>query len=193
MKAIKKQRDADIARMLADGHAVPVIAKETGATERTIYRRKAAMRKDAGDAAVMEVQPGIGQPASAIPAALTKERLIGMAYAVGLSRAEIAAGLGIEEADVDIDVTAQETALSGRVQALARLRAEKPDKWLLLMERREAEERRQAESKAIPFERFRDWMGHIIAHQQAILTEDDMRQWVSWLEDLATNQFPECL
>ena len=56
MKAARRKLNETIDRMLEAGHSVALIAKETGASERTVFRMKAARQRVASDAAL----PGLG-------------------------------------------------------------------------------------------------------------------------------------
>lgn len=62
--AAKKKQDARIVDLLGQGQKVSDVVALTGANERTVYRRQAAMVRAAGDAAVAGLSLGSAQPAS---------------------------------------------------------------------------------------------------------------------------------
>ena len=192
----RKKQQARIAEMLETGHSVAAIAEATGATERTVYRHKSARLKQAGDAAVREAIAAVDfQEAPALPDAsarqpVTRERLIGWGYSFGLSKAEIADELGMDVAEVAIDEAAREQAYTRRVQALARMASEKPDKWMAIQERRDEAERKERMDKKVDADEVGALVEDISNHLAALFNEDDFMDWIRWVEELVKFRYP---
>ena len=125
----KAQRVVDM--LLEEGRSVATIVEATGLSRRAVYYAKARRRRALSDAAEAEVTADIPAPAEELG-----EALVERAHAAGLSKAEIAAILEVDEASIVVDASAQERYLLERLKALKRLAAEKPDKWLAMQEDR---------------------------------------------------------
>ena len=187
MAGRRKKQAARIAEMLADGHTVEAIAQATGASERTVYRHKADLRKKAGDAAVAEFREGLegasGNPSPGPGRIASREVLIQWAYSVGMR--EDAINRALE--------TGGDAFLSRRIQSLHRLATEKPDKWDAWLREQEAAEARERESTAIQREEFEAWVKKLVNHTARVMPEDDFILWQDWVEEMTTLQHPKLL
>ena len=194
MASRRKMTAARIAAMLGEGRTVAEIAQETGATERTVYRHQSALRHTASnDSAEGMWGREAGEVAAmpATPAQAPQEALIGLAYANGMSKGEIAALLGISPEDVEIDESAKLRFAAKRVEARTRIHATKPDKWEAMVLDRETEERRQRESTDVPRETVINLIRDIFDHQTLILSETDVGYWIDWFKTLILARYPD--
>ena len=192
MAGVRKKQQARIAEMLEAGHSVATIAEATGATERTVYRHKSARRKLAGDTAVQEAMTAVDfQEAPSPDEPVTRERLIGWGYSFGLSKAEIADELGLDVGEVVITDTAREQAFRLKMQALARLAKEKPDKFLAMMEKRDEAARKERMGKKVDPEEVGAFVEDISNHLAALLTDDDFMDWIRWVEEMVKFRYPK--
>ena len=203
-KSQRAKRNEDMAERLEAGQSVAQIVRETGIPERTARRFQAKWRQARSDAAVANLpappetnghyqEPEVAPVEDSAPASpvVSPERLMGLAYAVGLSRGEIAAGLGIGESEIVVDDSTQQRFIANRVEALTRLRATKPDKWLDMMRAREEAEREEREANRIDRKDFVAFLSDLVGHQAMILSEADMAAWVAWSKELLEHRYPK--
>ena len=174
-KVDRRQREIQIARMLEEGHSVAAIMEATGASRRTVFRRKSArMESLVGESAAGLEALG---DASTGP---DSGSLIDRAFGAGMTRVEIAEYLGCPPNQVQAGVSARELALEGAVQAMVRLRTEKPVHWRLDREKRRRLEMQDMKERPIPYEIMTRFIEQVIHHQTRIMIDSDCQQWPSW-------------
>ena len=184
--------------MLQEGMPVDLIEVETGASRATVFRRKAMLRGDeilATAEAGKETTPAgpvdVGNPIAVATAA----------YLAGVSVLGIAAALGVSHSDLDADsphfglaglVVSRRRLerLAAKADALERMRLFRPAQWAKLVAEEEDKERKAALDSRLPRETWTGFFGEVVNHLADILTEGDFRQWVQWVEELATYRYP---
>ena len=93
--AAKKKQDARIVELLGQGLRVSDVVALTGANERTVYRRQAAMVRAAGDAAVAALTLPKEHPAGEFDGVLAVLARFGKPYDLEAELAALERDLGL--------------------------------------------------------------------------------------------------
>lgn len=205
----KSKSGVEIHRRLADGQPDDVVARSVGLKERVIRNHRASRCKCAiprpeavHQPAVALIEPETIEPETVAvidvgnPVAVATK-----AYAVGVSPLAIAAALGVDAYRVDPDSgdfgLAAVTVSSRRLERLAataetlrKMQLHRPAQWTAWVARQDDGETMVAMDSRLPRETWTGFFGAVISHQANILTEDDFRDWVQWVDELAINRFP---
>ena len=184
----KKERDAKIARMLAEGQPAALIATETGANVATVYRHRAAVRQ--ADFARIDGHP-VGEESRSLIEVCPdvglsqRDRTIVELYAAGVASETIGDAFEIDLEAIPLTGNAKEVAAIREGQVMARLAKAHPARWVELVEARRIAEQRARERTDITRDEFSAFFGDVLGHLNALLTESDMRHFVFWVEELA--------
>ena len=204
-KEARKDRDARIAAMLADGAPVDVIVEETGASRATVFRRLASLQEWPNPTALDE--PPTESPADPPtpqrpPVAVDDPVAVAtLAYLAGVSLLGIATAYGLDNYGLDadapdfgltgVDISRRRLErLAAKADALERMRLHRPAQWSRQVLEAETEERKAALDSRLPREIWLAFFSDVTSHQSNILTAHDFQSWIEWVKDLTIDRYP---